>query len=143
MCLTSFRSHSPLRRDIMRCWVQKNPLNKKRAQDEKSSGYKILAKAPKFQANFTPSAAQLEKMKTKKVACRHPQNPEDFWGPKRRASGKHHLNTHGGGKVDRDPDGGEQKRKKKQKQKKRKKQGGSEQREQASESECKRPRDGA
>ena len=83
----------------MRCWVKQNPINKKRQQNEKDPGTRILAKEPKIEANFKPSEALLQQIKDKTKACRHPQNPEDFWGPKRRASGKDKLNTHGGAKV--------------------------------------------
>jgi tRNA (guanine26-N2/guanine27-N2)-dimethyltransferase len=104
--------------DIMRCWVKQNPINKTRQENENDRGAKILAKEPKIEANFTPSEALQQQIKDKTKACRHPQNPEDFWGPKRRASGKDKLNTHGGAKVDSGEGGEQQKKKKKRKQKK-------------------------
>eukprot|EP00614_Pseudopedinella_elastica_P005243 CAMPEP_0172598562 /NCGR_PEP_ID=MMETSP1068-20121228/18596_1 /TAXON_ID=35684 /ORGANISM="Pseudopedinella elastica, Strain CCMP716" /LENGTH=636 /DNA_ID=CAMNT_0013398471 /DNA_START=37 /DNA_END=1947 /DNA_ORIENTATION=+ len=68
--------------DVMRCWVQKRPLNKKRTEAEKSPGTMILEKPPTVKANFSrPKGGVLTKAK----ACRFPMNPEDFWGPKARA----------------------------------------------------------
>lgn len=72
--------------DIMRCWVQKHPLNKKRVEAEKSPGTMILEKEPTLKADFsTPKGVSLVKPK----ACRYPQNPEDNWGPKARARTTH------------------------------------------------------
>ncbi|DAZ98251.1 TPA: hypothetical protein N0F65_008936 [Lagenidium giganteum] len=69
--------------DIMRCWVKKHPLNKKR-EGQETPGSRILAKEPKIEADFTsrrPAAHE----KTK--ALRFPHNPEPNWGPKPRAVG--------------------------------------------------------
>jgi hypothetical protein len=38
--------------DIMRCWVQRHPLNKKRTEAEKSPGTVILEVPPTLVANF-------------------------------------------------------------------------------------------
>eukprot|EP00615_Pteridomonas_danica_P000021 CAMPEP_0114354728 /NCGR_PEP_ID=MMETSP0101-20121206/19699_1 /TAXON_ID=38822 ORGANISM="Pteridomonas danica, Strain PT" /NCGR_SAMPLE_ID=MMETSP0101 /ASSEMBLY_ACC=CAM_ASM_000211 /LENGTH=563 /DNA_ID=CAMNT_0001496345 /DNA_START=19 /DNA_END=1710 /DNA_ORIENTATION=- len=71
--------------DVMRCWVQKHPLNKKREEAEKSPGTLILDTAPAFEADFSqPKGVSLAKPK----ACRFPMNPEDNWGPKSRARSK-------------------------------------------------------
>ncbi|CAH0475044.1 unnamed protein product [Peronospora belbahrii] len=69
--------------DIMRCWVKKHPLNKKRDGQE-TSGSRILAKEPKFEANFDlKRSGPTDKPK----ALRFPLNPEPNWGPKARAVG--------------------------------------------------------
>lgn len=82
--------------DIMRCWVKKHPLNKKR--DNQETPYaRILAKEPKFEANFSARRiAAHEKPK----ALRFPKNPEPNWGPKARAVGnKTKATTDGDGKT--------------------------------------------
>lgn len=69
--------------DIMRCWIKKHPLTKKR-EGENTPGSRILAKEPKFEANFSsrrPAPHEKEK------ALRFPHNPEPNWGPKARAVG--------------------------------------------------------
>lgn len=68
--------------DIMRCWVKKHPVTKKR-EGENSAGNRILAKEPKFEANFSFRKSAVEKER----ALRFPQNPEPNWGPKARAVG--------------------------------------------------------
>ncbi|KAJ0407756.1 hypothetical protein P43SY_009093 [Pythium insidiosum] len=69
--------------DIMRCWVKKHPLNKKR-EGQETPGSRILAKEPEFEANFSfKRPASHEKPK----ALRFPMNPEPNWGPKPRAVG--------------------------------------------------------
>uniref|UniRef100_K3WLD8 tRNA (guanine(26)-N(2))-dimethyltransferase n=1 Tax=Globisporangium ultimum (strain ATCC 200006 / CBS 805.95 / DAOM BR144) TaxID=431595 RepID=K3WLD8_GLOUD len=68
--------------DIMRCWVKKHPVTKKR-EGENTPGMRILAKEPKFEANFSSRRPAHEKEK----ALRFPHNPEPNWGPKARAVG--------------------------------------------------------
>ncbi|KAI9905589.1 hypothetical protein PsorP6_014229 [Peronosclerospora sorghi] len=70
--------------DIMRCWVKKHPLNKKR-DGQDTPGSRILAKEPKFEANF---AAKRPGPNDRPKALRFPLNPEPNWGPKARAVGK-------------------------------------------------------
>ncbi|RQM11430.1 hypothetical protein DD237_003960 [Peronospora effusa] len=70
--------------DIMRCWVKKYPLNKKR-KDQETPGSRILAKEPKFDANFSSKRPGPNE---KPKALRYPLNPEPNWGPKARAVGK-------------------------------------------------------
>lgn len=67
--------------DIMRCWVKKHPVTKKR-EGENSAGCRILAKEPKLEANFAWRRAH-----DKERALRFPHNPEPNWGPKARAVG--------------------------------------------------------
>ncbi|GAB9465295.1 hypothetical protein Gpo141_00002707 [Globisporangium polare] len=67
--------------DIMRCWVKKHPVTKKR-EGENSAGCRILAKEPKFEANFS-----YRRPAEKEKALRFPHNPEPNWGPKARAVG--------------------------------------------------------
>lgn len=50
--------------DIMRCWVQKHPLNKKRVDAEKSPGTTILDTPPTIQANFARP-----KVRTRNYTC--------------------------------------------------------------------------
>ncbi|CAH0490087.1 unnamed protein product [Peronospora farinosa] len=69
--------------DIMRCWVKKYPLNKKR-KDQETPGSRILAKEPKFDANFSSKRPGPNE---KPKALRYPLNPEPNWGPKARAVG--------------------------------------------------------
>ncbi|CAI5731936.1 unnamed protein product [Hyaloperonospora brassicae] len=69
--------------DIMRCWVKKHPVNKKR-DGQDTSGSRILAKEPKLEANF--SSKRLGPSEKPK-ALRFPLNPEPNWGPKARAVG--------------------------------------------------------
>ncbi|KAL3663062.1 hypothetical protein V7S43_012002 [Phytophthora oleae] len=69
--------------DIMRCWVKKHPLNKKR-DGEETPGSRILAKEPKFEANFSSKRPGPNE---KPKALRFPLNPEPNWGPKARAVG--------------------------------------------------------
>ncbi|RLN02192.1 hypothetical protein BBJ28_00001269 [Nothophytophthora sp. Chile5] len=69
--------------DIMRCWVKKHPLNKKRDGQE-TPGSRILAKEPKIEANFS---AKRPGPNEKPKALRFPLNPEPNWGPKSRAVG--------------------------------------------------------
>jgi tRNA (guanine26-N2/guanine27-N2)-dimethyltransferase len=69
--------------DIMRCWVQKHPLNKKR-EGQETPGSRILEKEPQLEAVFNSKRpAAHEKPK----ALRFPGNPEPNWGPKARAVG--------------------------------------------------------
>ncbi|CEG35452.1 -dimethylguanosine trna methyltransferase [Plasmopara halstedii] len=75
--------------DIMRCWVKKHPLNKKRDREE-TPGSRILIKAPKFEANFSSKRPE---PKDKVKALRFPLNPEPNWGPKARAVGKRNEST--------------------------------------------------
>lgn len=77
--------------DIMRCWVKKHPINKKREAQE-TPGCRILAEEPKFEANFNSKRpAPHEKPK----ALRFPANPEPNWGPKARAVGNKVKTTPG------------------------------------------------
>ncbi|KAL4086787.1 hypothetical protein PRIC1_013847 [Phytophthora ramorum] len=69
--------------DIMRCWVKKHPLNKKRDGQE-TPGSRILATEPKFEANFSSKRPGSNE---KPKALRFPLNPEPNWGPKARAVG--------------------------------------------------------
>eukprot|EP00238_Polyblepharides_amylifera_P013116 CAMPEP_0196574958 /NCGR_PEP_ID=MMETSP1081-20130531/4548_1 /TAXON_ID=36882 /ORGANISM="Pyramimonas amylifera, Strain CCMP720" /LENGTH=566 /DNA_ID=CAMNT_0041893121 /DNA_START=128 /DNA_END=1828 /DNA_ORIENTATION=- len=70
--------------DIMRCWVKEHPVKN---IDKKTPGGVILSKEPKLQANFARSTKALSQAQLNKVA-RFPQNPEENWGPKARATGK-------------------------------------------------------
>lgn len=78
--------------DIMRCWVQKHPVGP-RGQKESSPAAKILAKAPKLQANFSWPP---ELLAPKKKVSRYPPNPEAFWGPKSKAKGRKRKMEEGG-----------------------------------------------
>ncbi len=69
--------------DIMRCWVKKHPINKKR-ENPNLPGFVILSKEAKIEANFTVPFA----LRNKEKAVRFPHNPEPYWGPKRRAVGE-------------------------------------------------------
>lgn len=69
--------------DIMRCWVKKHPVTKKR-EGENSAGQRILTKEPALEANFSFRRAAAHE---KERALRFPQNPEPNWGPKARAVG--------------------------------------------------------
>ncbi|TMW57134.1 hypothetical protein Poli38472_003059 [Pythium oligandrum] len=69
--------------DIMRCWVKKHPLNKKR-EGQETPGSRILAKEPQLEANFSSKRPSVHE---KPKALRFPQNPEPNWGPKARAVG--------------------------------------------------------
>mmetsp|Transcript_5466 Transcript_5466/g.6030 ORF Transcript_5466/g.6030 Transcript_5466/m.6030 type:complete len:599 (+) Transcript_5466:208-2004(+) len=69
--------------DIMRAWVEKNPLKKKPAEDSTAS--KILAmKRTITDVDF--SIPKSTKKSTKKIS-RFPVNPQKHWGPKRAATG--------------------------------------------------------
>ena len=67
--------------DILRCWVKDHPA---KAQPQPTPGEAILAKEPKLIANWTrvPSA---QSKSQREGTPRFPQNPEENWGPKRRA----------------------------------------------------------
>ncbi|KAF0691189.1 Aste57867_17537 [Aphanomyces stellatus] len=69
--------------DVMRSWVKKHPIHKKRANDDHDVGLKILAKEPAFEAQFSGKRPSADKEK----ALRFPKNPEANWGPKSRARG--------------------------------------------------------
>ena len=72
--------------DIMRCWVAKHPVGKKRQEAERSPGTMILETSPTLKADWSrPKKVSLAKAK----ACRFPKNPEEYWGPKARARGQH------------------------------------------------------
>ncbi|KAJ8528575.1 hypothetical protein ON010_g14754 [Phytophthora cinnamomi] len=75
--------------DIMRCWVKKHPLNKKRDGQE-TPGSRILATEPKFEANFSSKRPGPNE---KPKALRFPLNPEPNWGPKARAVGNRAENV--------------------------------------------------
>ena len=71
--------------DIMRAWVDQNPLKKKPA--EGSATFKILAVERKLtDVDFTAPKKSWTKKGEKKIT-RFPQNPEKNWGPKRAATG--------------------------------------------------------
>lgn len=83
--------------DIMRAWVEENPLQKKPA--EGSVAEKILAidrtlkeidwSVPKsLKKQESGTAANANNGKKKKKISRFPLNPEKNWGPKRAATGK-------------------------------------------------------
>ncbi|VEU35095.1 unnamed protein product [Pseudo-nitzschia multistriata] len=77
--------------DIMRAWVEKNPLKKKPA--EGSVAEKILAveRSLKEVDWSVPESLKRSAMvdgKKKKKISRFPLNPEKNWGPKRAATGK-------------------------------------------------------
>jgi len=67
--------------DILRCWEKEHPA---RAQPTPTPGEAILKKAPKITANWSrvPSA---QSKSQRDGTPRFPQNPEQNWGPKRRA----------------------------------------------------------
>ncbi|ETV88111.1 N2,N2-dimethylguanosine tRNA methyltransferase, variant 1 [Aphanomyces astaci] len=69
--------------DIMRSWVKKHPIHKKRVNDNHDVGVNILAKEPAFEAQFSGKRPSADKEK----ALRFPKNPEAHWGPKSRARG--------------------------------------------------------
>jgi len=75
--------------DVMRAWIEKNPLKKKPSED--SAAAKILAiERTITDVDFTiPKCwkASIITSSSKKVS-RFPQNPEKHWGPKRAATGK-------------------------------------------------------
>ncbi|OEU11555.1 N2,N2-dimethylguanosine tRNA methyltransferase, partial [Fragilariopsis cylindrus CCMP1102] len=67
--------------DIMRAWVDKNPLKKKPA--EGSATFKILAMERKLtDVDFTAPKKSSWTKKGEKKITRFPQNPEKNWGPK-------------------------------------------------------------
>jgi tRNA (guanine26-N2/guanine27-N2)-dimethyltransferase len=71
--------------DIMRAWVDKNPLKRKPAED--SATFKILAMERTItDVDFTVPKKSWTKKNEKKIT-RFPQNPEKHWGPKRAATG--------------------------------------------------------
>lgn len=80
--------------DIMRAWVEKNPLKKK--PQEGSTAEKILAKERTLKEIDWSIPKSLKKSKDttgedgnkKKRISRFPLNPEKHWGPKRAATGK-------------------------------------------------------
>ena len=68
--------------DIVRAWVEKHPISKKRKDNDNAPGTAILAKKPTLEVNWSkPKALMVPKTK----ATRFPHNPEEFWGPKARA----------------------------------------------------------
>lgn len=68
--------------DIVRCWCKINPpLGSGKRKKETAAAIAILAKEPKFIADFTIAEVLIDRAK----ALRHPPNPEDCWGPKKRA----------------------------------------------------------
>jgi len=71
--------------DILRCWIKKHPINKKRLKPD-SFAQIILSKEPEHQADFA-LPKQLRPRSIKK-AKRFLPNPESYWGPKSRARGK-------------------------------------------------------
>ena len=89
--------------DIMRCWVAKHsPVASKRQDKEKSPGQMILAVPPTLEADFSrPKKVSLAKPK----ACRFPQNPEQFWGPKARARTTKHAPAAAEGASEGDGEG--------------------------------------
>eukprot|EP00611_Tribonema_gayanum_P013748 TRINITY_DN2495_c0_g1_i1.p1 TRINITY_DN2495_c0_g1~~TRINITY_DN2495_c0_g1_i1.p1 ORF type:complete len:556 (-),score=237.59 TRINITY_DN2495_c0_g1_i1:337-2004(-) len=82
--------------DIMRCWVKTHPVSAKRLKPD-TAAFKILSKEPKHEADFSP----VQGSRLRRVSRFH-QNPEPFWGPKSRATGKR--------KADEAPAGGEAKK---------------------------------
>jgi len=77
----------------MRCWVKQHPISEKRKEAEESPAALILKTEPKLKANFTIPAA----LRSIKKACRYQQNPEPYWGPKQRATGKKRAADDGAG----------------------------------------------
>jgi tRNA (guanine26-N2/guanine27-N2)-dimethyltransferase len=67
--------------DIVRCWCLQNPPEGSKHRKESNTASSILSKTPVFIADFTESMS----VKTKSRALRHPPNPEENWGPKRKA----------------------------------------------------------
>ena len=67
--------------DILRCWAKDHPP---KAQPQPTPGEAILAKEPKIIANWTrvPNA---QSKSQREGTPRFPVNPEENWGPKRRA----------------------------------------------------------
>ncbi|KAF0499408.1 N2,N2-dimethylguanosine tRNA methyltransferase [Gigaspora margarita] len=76
--------------DIFRSWIQLHPVTMKNIK-ENSPARKILAIEPSFVADFTihPNA---EPASRKVKLVRYQQNPEKYWGPKARATGKRKIN---------------------------------------------------
>lgn len=67
--------------DILRCWVKLYPI---KAQPNGTIGSIILSKEPVLQANFSRPTTAQRKVRMK----RFPPNPEENWGPKKRAGPK-------------------------------------------------------
>lgn len=68
--------------DIVRCWcIQNPPQGSSKRKKESNASIAILAKKPEFIADFTLAKSVIGRSK----ALRHPPNPEDSWGPKKRA----------------------------------------------------------
>ena len=83
--------------DIMRAWVQKNPIqNNKKEPDPESAAEKILSVPPTLEVDFTIPKSFRQKQKV----SRFPMNPEKYWGPKRKASGKTIADTPDGNRTD-------------------------------------------
>mmetsp|Transcript_27832 Transcript_27832/g.49727 ORF Transcript_27832/g.49727 Transcript_27832/m.49727 type:complete len:523 (-) Transcript_27832:218-1786(-) len=66
--------------DIMRCWVKDHPVKQ---QDPQSYCARLLAKGPKFKADFSRASAAMSKARMSNVP-RFLPNPEENWGPKAR-----------------------------------------------------------
>lgn len=69
--------------DIIRCWcLEHRPEgNGKKKLEMNSNRIDILSRPPEFIADFTVVPSKAERTK----ALRHPPNPEQHWGPKKRA----------------------------------------------------------
>lgn len=70
--------------DVLRCWVKDHPVNPKRLQPG-SLAHTLLSKEPELRADF--SLPKELRPRAVKKAKRFAPNPEDHWGPKRRATG--------------------------------------------------------
>lgn len=67
--------------DIMRCWVQQNPV---KAHSASSPATAILSKPPQISASFAIRPDANPPSRLMKLA-RFPENPQAYWGPKSRA----------------------------------------------------------
>lgn len=76
--------------DILRCWVERHPVGKKRLEEKDSVLSRILTVKPKLQANFDSPRALRQKIAARaskdmsEAVPKWHQNPEKHWGPKTR-----------------------------------------------------------
>lgn len=75
--------------DMMRAWCKLHPPEGSKHKKQSSSAAAILAKPSTHKVSFlVPDGLKAEHEKKRKEAvARFPPNPEDHWGPKRRADG--------------------------------------------------------
>jgi tRNA (guanine26-N2/guanine27-N2)-dimethyltransferase len=81
--------------DLMRAWCVLHPPEGSKHKAQSAAAAAILSRSMTHEVSFeVPEALKLEHNRRKKDAlARFPNNPEDNWGPKKRAAGSDKSNS--------------------------------------------------